>query len=75
MDLEEFIIESGLVVENLGTEPTYKTTRGDKLIQTCIDATLSRNIDGNIANWEVNREYNGSDHNTITFKLNCTKKI
>ena len=70
LDLEEIIIEAGLVVENLGTEPTYETIRGEKLIQTCIDATLSRNIDGKITNWEVNREYNGSDHNTITFTLN-----
>ena len=74
LDLEEIIIESGLVVENLGTEPTYETNRGDKLIQTCIDATLSRNIDGKITNWEVNREYNGSDHNTITFTLNYSQE-
>ena len=45
-----------------------------KLIQTCIDTTLSRNIDGKITNWEVNREYNGLDHNTITFKLNYTQE-
>ena len=61
-------------MENLGTEPTYETTRGDKLIQTCIDATLSRNIDGKITNWEVNREYNGSDHNTITFTLSYSQE-
>ena len=74
LDLEELIIESGLDVENIGTEPTYEKTRGKKLIKTCIDATLSRNTDGKITNWEVNREYNGSDHNTITFKLNYTQE-
>ena len=74
LDLEELIIESGLDVENLGTEPTYETIRGNKLIQTCIDSTLSRNTEGKITNWEINREYNGSDHNTITFKLNYTQE-
>ena len=55
-------------------EPTYETNRGNKLIQTCIDTTLSRNTDGKITNWDVNREYNESDHNTITFKLNYTQE-
>ena len=40
-DLEEPIIESGLDAESLGTKPTYETIRGNKLIQTCIDATLA----------------------------------
>ena len=31
LDVEELIIQSGLDVENLGTEPTYETIRGNKL--------------------------------------------
>ena len=74
LDFEELVIENGLHIENLGTEPTYEVVRGDKLIQTCIDATLSKNIDDNITDWEVRREYNGSDHNTITFTLRFTQE-
>ena len=58
LDFEEIVIEHGLHIENLGTEPTYEVVRGNKLIQTCIDVTLSKNIEDNITNWEVRREYN-----------------
>ena len=57
------------MVENIGTVPTYETIRGDNRIQTCIDITLSRAMDDKIKNWNVDQEYNGSDHNTILFTL------
>ena len=69
MDLEELILNEGLRVENIGMMPTFETVRGNKLIRTCIDATLSRDLDGMISNWSVDSTYNGSDHNTILFKL------
>ena len=69
LDLEELLVSNGLRVENIGTMPTYETIRGSKLISTCIDATFSRDMDGKITSWMVDDNYNGSDHNTILFKL------
>ena len=35
LELEELILNHGLLVENIGSKvPTYETVRGDKLIQT-----------------------------------------
>ena len=72
LDLEELLIEQGLMVKNIGTVPTFETFRGDNHIQTCIDITLSRAMDGKIKNWRVDQEYNGSDHNTILFTLDIS---
>ena len=69
LDLEELILNNGLRVENVGTMPTFETIRGNKLISPCIDATLSSGLDEKITNWRVDNNYNGSDHNTILFKL------
>ena len=63
--LEDFIANSGLVVENIGHTPTYES-RGNS---TCIDCTLSRNLNTTIIDWHVNQDYNGSDHNTIFFSI------
>ena len=67
--LEDFIIQYGLSVENVGTIPTFETQRGAKKIETHIDATLTRGVPAGVRNWEVNREYNASDHNTISFQV------
>ena len=63
---EEFILMQGLLVENRGTMPTFETIRGDTHLKSHIDVTLSK---GNvrIVDWAVCREYNGSDHNTISW--------
>ena len=37
---EDFVIQYGLNVENMGTTPTFETKRGDKIIRTHIDVTL-----------------------------------
>ena len=63
--LEKFVAETGLVVENVGKDPTYES-RGNS---TRIDITLSKNMRVDIINWKVDREYNASDHNTITYEL------
>ena len=68
-ELDEFLIEHSFTIENIGKEPTYEVVRGNKHIQTCIDATLTRDNPGTINAWTVEREFNGSDHNTITFEL------
>ena len=63
--LEEFIAEANLIIENIGREPTYES-RGR---QTRIDITVSRDLKLGIKNWRVDRDYNGSDHNTILFEI------
>ena len=68
-DMEEFIIDNGLSVENIGKIPTFETIRGNLKMATCIDVTLSRGLDNKIAKWTVDQTYNGSDHNTITFEI------
>ena len=69
LELEEVILNNGLRVENIGTMPTFETIRGNKLIGTCIDVTLSRGLDEEIIDWRVDNSYNGSDHKTILFKI------
>ena len=69
--LEEFIAETGLEVENVGKEPTYES-RGNS---TRIDITLSRGTRYDVLNWEVDRRYNASDHNTIKFKIGRDKIV
>ena len=57
-ELEEFIIENGLAVENSGTFPTFETIRANKRMATCIDATLTRDLGDRISNWKVDQTYN-----------------
>ena len=63
--LEEFMATHNLTVENIGKEPTYES-RGNT---TCIDVTLTRNLNFSILQWMVNREFNSSDHNSIHYDL------
>ena len=71
--LEDFILNHNLYVENLGDLPTFEVRRGDKLIQTHIDVTLSRDLHFTLENWHVDRSYNASDHNTIRFNCKATE--
>ena len=48
-DMEEFIIDNGLSIENIGKIPTFETIRGNLKMATCIDVTLSRGLDDKIA--------------------------
>ena len=66
---EDFILQYGLGVENVGTTPTFQTRRRDRLIGTHIDVTLTRGLKTRIQNWRVNTEYNASDHNTVQFEV------
>ena len=71
-ELEDVIMRHALRVENVGECPTFETMRGQRLIQTHIDVTLTRGID--LLNWRVDREYNGSDHNTIRCEITVGSK-
>ena len=70
---EDFIMQYGLGVENRGTTPTFETRRGDKMIGTHIDVTLTRGVTADIQNWRVCTEYNASDLNTIKFETQTQK--
>ena len=61
--LERFILQSGLYVENRGTQPTFQTIRAE----SNIDVTLSQDVV--IRDWRVNSDYNASDHNSIYFSI------
>ena len=67
--LELFIALYKLNVENNSHAPTYES-RG---AETCIDATLSARLGVSIKDWEVNRDFNRSDHNSIEYKLKVDK--
>ena len=69
--LEDFLADTGLLVENFGREPTYES-RG---ISTRIDITLTKNLKFDILSWKVYRRYNASDDNTIMFKVGREKVL
>ena len=55
-----------LTIENKGREPTFEVGKA----KTIIDITLSARLNASILDWEVIRENNYTDHNTIKFKIN-----
>ena len=66
-DFETFIVRNGLFVENVGISPTFETFRGNRWLYSNVDVTLSRNV--RVLDWCVDRSYNGSDHNSVHFKI------
>ena len=66
-DFETFIVQFNLFVENIGISPTFETFRGNRWMYSNVDVTLSRGL--RVVDWEVDRNYNGSDHNTIRYKI------
>ena len=71
-DLEDLILRHNLLVENVGDVPTFETRRGNNMIQTFVDVTLSRDLPSPILRWHVDRSYNASDHNNIIFQYKST---
>ena len=65
-DLEQWILQEGIMIHNIGETPTF----ANKRCSPCIDVTLSWDLRTPLSDWEVNQDYNGSDHNTITYNLN-----
>ena len=66
-EFEAFIIRHGLFVENVGISPTFETFRGGRWLSSKIDVTLTRNL--RVVDWLIDRSYNGSDHNSVRFKI------
>ena len=71
--LEDFIIQNGLAVENIGNQPTFEVYRRNGMASSCIDVTLTRDLHFDLTNWRVDRGYNASDHNTILFESQATE--
>ena len=68
-EVEDFILNHNLTVENHGMTPTFETMRGNCHVQTHIDVTLSRDLPRGVERWRLCREHNASDHNTILFEI------
>ena len=66
---EDFIMQYGLNVENIGNTPTFEIVRGARHIKTHIDVTLTRDLTANVLNWRVLADYNASDHNTVRYEI------
>ena len=73
-DFEDFILQYGLSVENIGTKPTFETRRANSMARTHIDVTLSRDLDCEIKHWRVCDLYNASDHNSIYFQVEAPQE-
>ena len=69
--LEDFIINNNLDIENVGSRPTFQSSR----YSTCIDVTLSWRLTNLIKNWRVDEDYNASDHNTIEFVIDSAPLV
>ena len=66
--MEEFLLVNGMMVENVGMTPTFATWRADRWVESHIDVTATKG-EVLVQDWEVHEEYNGSDHNTITWRV------
>ena len=62
--LEDFIAQHNLRVENQGRTPTFQAAIGSSII----DVTLTARISVSIKQWRVNTNPNFSDHNTIKYE-------
>ena len=63
--LEDFIAQYNLKVENQGKIPTFQAAIGTSII----DVTLTSRISVTVKNWRVSTNPNFSDHNTIKYEL------
>ena len=63
--LESLIDSYGLTIHNRGKLPTYECKLGSSII----DVTMTCRLPLKLENWRVNRKFNGSDHNTISYQL------
>lgn len=67
--MEELILRHMLQVQNIGSVPTFRTSRASSVI----DVTLTKGVD--VWNWHVDESYNASDHNTIFFDIEADEVV
>ena len=63
--LEDFILQHGLEVSNIGSTPTFERVNAS----TIIDVTLTAGMAEEILEWQVHRREIPSDHNLIEYKI------
>ena len=66
-ELEEFIFQHNLFIENIGSTPTWRNVV--KGISSIIDITLSYRVRNRISNWHVHPDQSLSDHRLLYFKV------
>ena len=71
-EFELFLLTHGLDVQNRGTQPTFEIVRNGTVFSSCIDVTLTRDIE--VRDWMVSQKFNGSDHHTIHFDLKISSE-
>ena len=71
-DFVRLLTNNDLVISNQGKNPTFDTLRGGKPYKSVIDITASFQVD--IQNWRVDKQYNGSDHNSIRFNIQFSER-
>ena len=64
--MEEFIVQYGLTLVNKGSAATFITSRSSSIIDLTI---CSPGIMNKIHDWNVNLNYQSSDHRRLEFKL------
>lgn len=70
--LAEYLYSEDMIINNVGSIPTFFTSAKDKLKTSIIDLTLSTEAAaGRILSWMVDTSDSGSDHRIISFSLNC----
>ena len=62
-ELEVFLLQHGIEVQNRGTQPTFEVIRNGVTYASCIDATFTRFV--TVSDWMVSQKFNGSDHHTL----------
>lgn len=71
-ELVNYCILNGLALVNRGETPTFKSRGGINESGTHIDVTLATQMIYDLINdWRVETEYNGSDHNSISFSIDA----
>jgi hypothetical protein len=67
--IEELLLTYNLIAHNQGNTPTFHINKR----KSFIDLTASSpDLRTEIKNWEVDEEFNFSDHNTIRFSINAS---
>lgn len=67
--LADFIHQRGLIINNVGNEATFLTSRASSVI----DITLtSPNVHNNIHNWHISNEISMSDHRWICYEVDLS---
>ena len=71
-ELETFLYENDLVVQNVGETPTFVSSRGKSIIDLTITSGM---ISESVKDWEVIPDLIDSDHRLIKFKINSNTEL